>query len=254
VESASDVFALSLVFFLTSVVSVVSGSTSLITVPAMMQLGVEPPVAVATNMFALTFLSTGGAYAFRGKDVVDQARLPALVGLTVAGSILGAPLLLVVPSRSLPGIVSVLMIAVALFSALNRHAGVVSPAESSADPMRERAGRAATFLLGAYGGFFSGGYVTLLTAAFVALFRMTFVEAVATTKVVNLFSSGVATLVFLWRGLVDWELGLLLGAVMFVGGIVGGHVSVRLSNRWLRRIFLAVVFALAGKTLLDALR
>jgi uncharacterized membrane protein YfcA len=44
------------VFFLTAAVSVVTGGTSLITVPAMMQLGVEPHIAVATNMQALVFL------------------------------------------------------------------------------------------------------------------------------------------------------------------------------------------------------
>jgi len=44
------------VFLLTSIVSVVTGSTSLITVPVMIQLGIEA-LAVATNMFALIFLS-----------------------------------------------------------------------------------------------------------------------------------------------------------------------------------------------------
>ena len=37
------------IFFLTSVISVVTGSTSLITVPAMLQFGIEPHLAVATN-------------------------------------------------------------------------------------------------------------------------------------------------------------------------------------------------------------
>jgi len=45
------------VFLLTSIVSVITGSTSLITVPVMIQLGIEAHVAVATNMFALIFLS-----------------------------------------------------------------------------------------------------------------------------------------------------------------------------------------------------
>ncbi len=112
------------------------------------------------------------------------------------------------------------------------------------------AGYAVTFGLGVYGGFFSGGYVTLLTAAFVALFGMTFVQAVSTTKLVNAFSSLVATLIFMWYGLVEYRLGMLLGLVMFVGALIGGHLTVRVSNRWLRRLFLAAVVALALKTLL----
>jgi hypothetical protein len=37
----------------------------------------------------------------------------------------------------------------------------------------------------------------MLSAVFVLLFGMTFLQAVATTKVINVFSSGVATLVFI---------------------------------------------------------
>ena len=37
--------------------------------------------------------------------------------------------------------------------------------------------------------FFSGGYVALPTAAFIAFFQLTFIEAVALTKVLNIFSS-----------------------------------------------------------------
>lgn len=48
-----------LVFFCTGVISVVTGCTSLITVPVMLQMGIEPDVAIATNMLALTFLSLG---------------------------------------------------------------------------------------------------------------------------------------------------------------------------------------------------
>lgn len=45
----------------------------------------------------------------------------------------------------------------------------------------------------------------------IAFFGMTFIEAVAVTKVLNVFSSSVATVVFAVQGLIDWRLGLLLG-------------------------------------------
>ena len=109
------------------------------------------------------------------------------------------------------------------------------------------AGYAVTFLLAIYGGFFSGGYVTLLTATFVLLFGMTFLQAVATTKVINVFSSGVATLVFVWRGVVDLKLGIILGVSMFLGALLGSRIALLLSTLWLRRIFIAAVLGLAIK-------
>ena len=59
--STPQLIALIAIFFFTSVISVVTGSTSIITVPAMISLGMEPHIAIATNMLALTFMSVGGS-------------------------------------------------------------------------------------------------------------------------------------------------------------------------------------------------
>jgi uncharacterized membrane protein YfcA len=130
--------------------------------PVMLEFGIESRTAIATNMFALTFMSIGGTLPFIG---------------------------------------------------------------------------------------FSGGYVTLLTAAYVMLFRMTFVEAIATTKFINIVSSFIATLIFIKQGIVDYNLGIILGIAMFIGGIIGGRLALKLSNVWLQRIYLTVVAILAFITL-----
>jgi uncharacterized membrane protein YfcA len=237
------------VFFFTSVISVVTGSTSLITVPVMIALGIEAHVAVATNMLALTFMSVGGSLPFIGRGVLSRSRLLPAAVLTIIGSGLGALLLLRVPLKALQITIAVAMIGVAVFSFLNKNLGRASH-DAPASQVGVIAGYAVTFLLAIYGGFFSGGYVTMLTAAFVLLFGMTFLQAVATTKVINIFSSGVATLVFVWRGVVDLKLGIVLGAFMFLGALLGARIALFLSAVWLRRIFLAAVLGLAIKLLL----
>lgn len=247
-----ELLTLVLVFFLTSIVSVVTGSTSVTTVPVMLQFGMEPRSAIATNMFALTMMSLGGSFSFYGKNVIDRRRMPIYIILTVAGSSLGALLLLVTPSKTMPAIISILMIGVVFFSLLRRDARV-SSAQTKKAGIPEVIGYAVTFALAVYGGFFSGGYVTILTASFVAFFGLTYLEAVSTTKVVNVFSSLVATAIFMYRGLVDYRLGVILGVVMFVGAIIGGRVTLKLSSLWLRRIFLAAVVGLALKILLYGL-
>lgn len=166
----------------------------------------------------------------------------------LAGSICGAFLLLIVPQGSVPLVVSASMIGVAIFSLIYRRTGVYQ-FTSAPSTMAEIAGYALTFLLGIYGGFFSGGYVTMLTAVYVFVFRMTFVKAVAATKLINIFSSGVATIVFMGHGLVNYRLGAILGAAMFVGALIGARYAIRLGNAWLRRIYLAAVWLLGLKML-----
>ena len=74
------------------------------------------------------------------------------------------------------------------------------------------------------------------------------------TKVLNLFSSLVATAVFAVRGLIDWKLGLILGAASFAGAVPGSALARNLSNHTLRWVFPVVVLGLAAKTLLYDVR
>jgi uncharacterized membrane protein YfcA len=60
----SSLILLIILFFITSAVGVVTGSNSLITVPVMFQFGIDPKVAVATNMFGLTFMNVGATIPF----------------------------------------------------------------------------------------------------------------------------------------------------------------------------------------------
>jgi uncharacterized protein len=244
-----ELLALIAVFFATSLISVVTGSTSLITVPVMIQFGIEPHVAVATNMMALIFMSVGGSLPFARKGVLPSARLPGLIVVTVLGSALGAFVLLAIPKGGLELVIAVAMIGVACFTLIRHDAGAT--AAEGVSQTREIGGYAAAFLLAIYGGFFSGGYVTLLTTAFVFLFGMTFLQSVAITKVVNVFSSAVAVLIFAWRGAVDYKLGTILGIAMFLGAMIGAHTTMKISPVWLRRSFIAVVLGLAVKMLFN---
>jgi uncharacterized protein len=244
---ASKLLILVAIFFLTSLISVVTGSTSLITVPVMIEFGIDPHVAVATNMMALIFMSLGGSLPFARKGVVARHVLPLSITLTVVGSALGALLLLRVPVRALQLTIAIAMIAVAGFSLVRKNDG---SSDHPVSPARKATGYFATFILAVYGGFFSGGYVTMLTAVFVLLSGLSFLQSVATTKVINLFSSAVATLIFAWRGVVDYELGAILGLTMFLGALVGGHATLRISPVWLHRIFIIAVAGLALKMIL----
>jgi uncharacterized membrane protein YfcA len=238
-----------LLFFVTSAVGVVTGSNSLVTVPVMFQFGVEPKVAVATNMFGLTFMSIGATLPFLKQSAIDFKKLSPLVLLTLVGSALGAALVGLISSRAIPIIVSVSMIAVAVFTIWKRNAGVGKPENVSLNSTI--IAYVLAFLLAIYGGLYSGGYVTVLTTVFVGFLGMTFTEAIAGTKFINVFSSLIATIIFMWQGLVDYRLGLILAVVMFIGAYIGAHTVTKLNDIWLKRIFLFTVLLLALKTIYD---
>jgi uncharacterized membrane protein YfcA len=232
-----------------SAVGVVTGSNSLVTVPVMFQFGIDPKIAVATNMFGLTFMNIGATLPFVRQELIDYRKTSPLVVLTLISSALGAFLVGLITSQSIKLIVTIAMIAIVIFTLFKRDAGIEKKAVVS-----QRATIIVyilTFLLGIYGGLYSGGYVTVLTVVYVAFFGMTFTEAVASTKYINVFSSLIATVIFMWQGLVDYKLGLILAVTMFVAAFIGAKTVTKLNDVWLKRIFLFTVLLLAIKTIFD---
>lgn len=238
-----DLIILIILFFLTSIVGVVTGSNSLVTVPVMFQFGVDEKVAIATNMFGLTFMAIGASIPFIRQGKIEPRKLSPLIILTLVGSALGALVVGYITNQSIKLIVSIAMFGVVIFTLLRS-----GPEKSARLPA---IGYIATFFLAIYGGLYSGGYVTILTASFIAFLGMDYAESVGSTKFVNVFSSGVATLVFMWQGLVDYTLGAVLAITMFAGAYVGAHYATKMNEVWIKRIFLGTVILLAIKTLYD---
>ena len=247
--TTSALILLIILFFVTSVIGVVTGSNSLITVPVMFQFGIDEKVAVATNMFGLMFMAAGGSIPFVRSGSVDYRKVAPLVILTVVSSAIGAALVGLITNQGIKVIVTVAMVVVTIFTIFNRK----SNGEKTVSGRSVTLSYVLTFLLGIYGGLYSGGYVTILTAVLVAFFGMSYLESIASTKIINVFSSAVATLVFMWQGLVDYKLGLVLGLTMFVGAYVGAHYASKMNEIWLRRIFLVTVLLLAAKAAWDLL-
>jgi len=247
-----ELIILVVLFLITSFIGVVTGSNSLITVPVMFQFGIDEKTAVATNMFGLTFMSIGATIPFVRQGKIDARKLSPLVILTLIGSAIGAALVGFISNQSIKLIVSIAMIAVVIFTVLWTEKSQPTAAAGGVKKLRI-IGFIAAFFLAIYGGLYSGGYVTVLTATFVAFLGMTYSESVAATKFVNVFSSSIATLVFMWQGLVDYKLGAILAVTMFVGAYAGANYAAKMNDVWLKRIFFVAVLLLALKTLYDFL-
>src|SRR5687768_8454347 len=151
--SLAALIILILLFFITSVIGVVTGSNSLITVPVMFQFGIDERTAIATNMFGLTFMSIGATIPFLRKRIIDHRKVTPLIAVTVVGSALGAVLVGFIENHSLKLIVSGGMITVAVFTLMR--SGRVDAKKS-----RPAIVYVLTFILAIYGGLYSGGYVT----------------------------------------------------------------------------------------------
>ena len=183
--TAGQLAILSALMVATGALGAITGGNSLINVPLMIMVGMSPRQAVATNMFAVIFMTVSATARFARARVLRAKLLLPLGVITVVTSAFGAL------HRG--------QAARDRGQAGGRHldggaGGLHRPLPQErragrADPRaRRRAGYIGTTLLGVYGGFFSGGYTTLMTVLCTVCFGLTMMESVAVTKPMNLLS------------------------------------------------------------------
>jgi uncharacterized protein len=223
--------------FVAGVVDAIAGGGGLITLPALLAVGMPPHLAIATNKGQASFGALAATVSFWRKGQVDRARAPVAFGAAFAGAIGGAMLLLAIPPEPLRPIVLALLVGAAIVVALRREVG--------GKPRARRYPRvllaAACVVLGAYDGFFGPATGSLLILAFAVLFGDAMTRASGNAKVANLGSNVAALALFAWKGKVAWEIALPMAGMNVMGATIGAHLAIRGGDRVVRWVVLVVV-------------
>ncbi|MBU2045028.1 MAG: TSUP family transporter [Candidatus Omnitrophica bacterium] len=242
-----SIFIVCIVSFIASIVGVSIGGTSLITIPVLIWLGMIPNKAVATNMFALIFLSISGTIGFRKQSKVAHHKLIFLfVIITIAGSFIGANIVAGLNADILRRVIAIVICLIAGSFILKKDLGIQEK-KQRLTVIKLIVGTLLVFILGIYGGFFSGGYVTLLSYVFILIFGFNFLQTAFITKVFNTFSSLVACILFYHYELIDFSIGIPLAISMFFGALYGSKMAILKGNKWIRNLFIIFAVGLATK-------
>ncbi len=238
------------IYLAAGVLGVSVGGTSIITVPALIMLGMSPQSALATNMFTLIFLCATGFFFFGKKvDVPHRGLIIFFSLLTLVGSLIGAFFVVAVDQAVLKKTIAFTIMAMSVPVFFASGAGEGAARSYKITLLRVISGALLVFALGIYGGFFSGGYMLMLGYVLVLVFDYNFLEAAFLTKIFNFFSSAVACAVFAAYGLIDYRLGLLLAVFISIGAWIGVDIALRKGSKWLKNVFILTTLALAIKLL-----
>ena len=229
-----------------SVVGVMVGGGSLLSIPVLIFLGLPPQVAIATDRFAGLGAAVTAFYKFNAAGKIVWRLVPMLAVASLAGSLIGAGVLVNIDPESLTPIVGLLVLVLLPVLFLIPGAGVDSRKVSR---RRERAGLALYFLIQVLAGFFGAGTGTLIFYTLMGFFGVTIIQ-VAATQVLPFFVLTLSSLiVFAAHGIIDYRTGLVLMAGTAVGGYLGAHIATRSGDVWVRRLF-ALVVVISGARLL----
>lgn len=240
-------------------INVIVGSGTLVTFPVLLLFGYPPLVANISNNLGMVAGGVSGIYGYRRELRPNKDVLVRLAPASIAGAVVGALLLLVLPAKSFQAIVPVLIVIGLLMvligpsvqrrTASAEHDGVPSK-RSPVAPLAPKRSRVllngGVFVLGIYGGYFGAAQGILL----VGLMGMVMSDGIQRLNAIkNVLATAVntvaaVTFMVVATDRIDWEVVALIGSGAFIGGYLGARFGRRLSPAVLR-VFIVVIGTVA---------
>ena len=227
-----------------------AGGGSMLTLPALLLLGLPADVANGTNRLSVVTQAASGMLGFRTQGKLDQRALALVIAPTVAGALVGS----ISASRMSPVLLEHVllgtMMTMAVLMTLFPRTVIAPPDAPAATGGRRVAGIAGLLAAGFYGGFVQAGVGFVLLAALSGILRYDLVRANA-LKLACVAMFGIAALVvFIIAGQVAWLPAAVLAAGTVVGSQLGVRFAVHVRDDVLRYIVLACVIATCVAALL----
>jgi len=233
------------------IMSVTVGSSSLLTLPVLLIAGLPPAVALATSKFGLVSSFVTGGITYYREGIITNKKLAAVLAVAaLAGSLIGARLVLTIPDAFLKTILVILLAAVLVLVIFEKK----KEERQKTIPSSQATILGSFFvvlLLSIYAGFFGPGFGTFLIFALVYLFGFTFVRSAALMTLLNLVTIVGALIVFGLKEVIDYTVGLPLLLGTALGGWLGVRYAVLKGNQFVKKLFIFVTIILIFKLIVD---
>ncbi|MGR5120399.1 TSUP family transporter [Vibrio astriarenae] len=242
---------LTILFFvagLAGFIDAMAGGGGLLTLPALLAVGVPPTQALATNKLQGTFGSFSATLYFIRRGIVSLKEMRLAIACTFVGSAIGAKLVQYIDAGILTSLIPLLLLGISLYFLFAPQVD-----EERGTPKLSESMFAFTVGTGVgfYDGFFGPGTGSIFTICFVAIAQLSIINATAKTKVLNFTSNIAALLFFILAGLPVWELGLVMAIGGFIGARFGAKVVISKGKKFIRPLVVVMSMVMAIKLLLQ---
>jgi uncharacterized protein len=230
-------------------INVIVGSGALVTFPTLLLFGYPPLTANVSNNIGIVAGGVSGIYGYRSELRPNRAILVRLAPASIAGALVGAVLLLVLPDESfkaiVPALIALGLLMVVFGPSVQRRTAESRP-EGSPTLLSRVLLTAGIFALGVYGGYFGAAQGILLVGLMGLLLSEGIQRLTAIKNVLATLVNAVAALAFMVIATdhIDWSVVALISSGSFIGGYLGARFGRRLSPAVLR-VFIVVIGSVA---------
>lgn len=235
--------------FLGAFINAIVGGGGLITVPALLAVGLPPAVAIGTNKLAAATGNLTSMLTFMRAGKVDWRLLWPVLPWVFLASVSGAVAVHQISPDILQPLIVLLLIAVLLYSLWKKDLGQIRETVR-VTPRRKLIALVLVVALGFYDGFFGPGTGSFMIMALLLL-GMDFVHAAGSSKLLNLTSNTAAMLTFMWLGSINYSYGAIMAVAMMVGAYAGSRMALSCGTAFVRLLFIVVTSVLILKNMYD---
>lgn len=235
--------------FMAGLMDSIAGGGGLISLPAYLIAGLPSHFAIGTNKLSSAAGTLVSTVRFCRKKYVDWGTAIPSILLALSGSVIGANIALLIDENVMKYVLILILPIIAIYILRGR-----SMNEEKAERMISR-GKVylivslASFVLGAYDGFYGPGTGSFLILIYTGLAKMDIKTASGNTKLVNLASNVAALVTFFLNGKIIFLLGITAAVFSIAGHYIGAGLAMKNGHKIIRPIILFVFVLLFIKVI-----
>ena len=227
------------------VINTLAGGGSMLTLPALIFLGLPPTLANATSRIGVIFNAFLAWQGYRSKGLTF-GKYELWLGFTaLLGAILGTMIAVDIDGETFNRILALVIVMIIAYMVFGR-----SKKEGSGENVSKKSkaiGLIVFFFIGIYGGFIQAGVGYLIISALSFIHHFGIVRINMIKSITVLIYSLSAISIFIWYDLVNWPLGLALAAGNGAGGWFTSRWSVGIDEKWIRYFVMLTAIGFAVK-------
>lgn len=229
--------------------SMVGLGGGIVVVPVLTFLGVPPPAAAGSSLFATLSNAAASTASYSRRGLVEYGLGLRLGLLSVPGTVLGALASAGVEPGAFQALFGAALAASAAYILLRRR---LVPGASARPASVAVLAASASFFAGVVSSFFGVGGGVVFVPLMVAVMGVAMRRASATSQMALLSASCAGVISHSLLGHPDFALAGLLAAGSFAGGLAGARLSALVGEGRLRVLASAVILAVAARMFAEA--
>ncbi|MBW8182275.1 sulfite exporter TauE/SafE family protein [Shewanella nanhaiensis] len=228
-------------------IDAVAGGGGLLSIPALLTLGISPHLALGTNKLAACFGSSMAAFTYYRQNLFSPTLWYQTFIATFLGAVSGTFLVYYIDKEWLEKGLPLIIIAIAIYTLVKPNAMGCKdylPLNKSASILKQWL---LAFPLGFYDGFAGPGTGAFWTISSTNYYRQPLLYSCGLARAMTFVSNLTSLAIFFALGQVNLILGLSMGLCMMLGSFIGARSAIKFGVQFIRPVFIIIVLLIAVK-------